>query len=183
MILPIVTIPAPKLHSPSAEVSAMTLKQPDMIAFVNGLVPAMYHYDGIGIAAPQVGNNVQICVIGKNAFPMRHEFAGDDLILVNPRYQKNSKKVTSEEEGCLSVPGVYGPVKRYKDITVQALDRTGKPIEFVAKGFLARVVQHEVDHLNGHLFIDRVEHAADFHEVDHKSPVTLQAALEYRKEI
>ncbi len=116
------------------------------------MTETMYKSDGVGIAAPQVGASIMLCVIAK-------QFAGTktDLTLVNPVWEKKSLLKTSDTEGCLSVPGVFGEVKRYKKIKVNALDRDGNKIEFLANNFFARIVQHEVDHLNGILFIEKAK--------------------------
>ena len=136
------------------------------------MIPTMYGDDGIGLAAPQVANNIRICIIGKQA----DKSLGSDLVLVNPVWTKNNKKTNIDDEGCLSVPGKFGKVKRYTDIHVDAWDRHGNPLSFDAKQFFARVVQHEVDHLDGILFIDK---ATDIYEVD---PVELKKYKANRKE-
>jgi hypothetical protein len=85
------------------------------------------------------------------------------LTLINPTWVKLSTKTAWDEEGCLSVPGIYGQVKRYTKIKVKAFDEHGKPLEFIAEDFFARIVQHEADHLNGTLFIEK---AKDLHKID-----------------
>ena len=115
------------------------------------MTPAMYHYEGIGLAAPQVGKNVCVCIIGKEAVPGKKK----DMALINPAYTKLNKKKVTDTEGCLSVPGKFGKIARYKDILVTALDENGNKLEFKAHNFFARVIQHEVDHLNGILYIDK----------------------------
>ena len=169
-MLSIVTIPTPSLRIRSTEVDRDVLYTKETQAFIDAIIPAMYDDDGIGLAAPQVGNNIRVCVIGKEAINMteRPRFSkkitvADDLILVNPVWTKLSRKTNWDIEGCLSVPKVYGDVERYTDIAVKAIDRHGKEIEFEAHKFFARVVQHEVDHLDGILFIDR---AKDIHSID-----------------
>jgi peptide deformylase len=110
---------------------------------------------------PVYGFNIQVCVINKEAIPNKFKVDGEvyskvrDLVLVNPTFEKISKKTTTEDEGCLSVTGQMGQVKRFKDIHVEALDHTGRTLSFDASGYFARVIQHEVDHLNGVLFVDR----------------------------
>ncbi len=118
--------------------------------FVLDLFDTMMAEDGVGLAAPQVGVSERVLVL---AVPIkRHQRV--DMTLVNPEI------VTANgwelgEEGCLSVPGVYDEVKRAYEIEIKALDETGKPIELKAEGYLARAIQHEIDHLNGVLFVDR----------------------------
>lgn len=104
----------------------------------------LYHADGVGLAAPQVGVSLKVVVID----------IGEGLIeLINPVIVKKEELVT-DTEGCLSVPGVYGEVERYNHVTVEALDRNGKKIKISGSGLLARAFQHEIDHLNGILFIE-----------------------------
>lgn len=153
MVYKIITIPTKSLRERSKEVTREFVLQPDTQEFIKNLIATMYADDGIGIAAPQVGNNIRICIIGKAATPQKKQ----DLILVNPVWTKLSRKTEWDTEGCLSVPKIYGKVKRYTTIEVQALDENGNKIQFEAKKFFARVIQHEVDHLDGILFIDKAK--------------------------
>jgi len=116
------------------------------------MTETMYKSDGVGIAAPQVGVSIMLCVIAKQFATTK-----EDLILINPVWEKKSVLKTTDTEGCLSVPGIFGEVKRYKKIKVQALDKNGARIEFLANNFFARIVQHEIDHLNGVLFIEKAK--------------------------
>lgn len=158
-MLSIVTLPEANLRKPSDAVEREFLLRPETQEFIDAMIPAMYTAKGIGLAAPQVAKNIRICVVGKEA----NESLKDDLVLVNPVWTKNNRKTNTEHEGCLSVPKKFGKVKRYSDIHVEALDRRGNPLSFDAKDFFARVVQHEADHLNGSLFIDK---ATDVYESD-----------------
>ncbi len=151
----IVTLPSKNLRKRSEDIDPDILSLDETKQYIEELIETMYASDGIGIASPQVGKNIRICIIGKAAIQKNHQLFGKDLVLVNPNFQKTSKKTGIETEGCLSVPGIFGNVKRNKDILVSAIDRDGKPLEFNAKGFFARVVQHEIDHLDGILFIDK----------------------------
>lgn len=116
--------------------------------------------------ADQYGLNVALCIINKEAFPKGFRLSPDesvlgvDLALVNPRYERIGKKTVIEEEACLSVPCAHGTVKRWKDIRVSALLPNGAPVTFDAHQYFARVIQHEIDHLNGILFIDRASHVS-----------------------
>jgi peptide deformylase len=127
----------------------------------------MHAADGIGLAAPQVGNNIRVCTIGKDAIPRNHIIWDQigkkhvDIALINPTWERTSKKADVDTEGCLSVPGKIGRVKRYKDIRVTAWDRDGKELHFDAHNYFSRVIQHEVDHLNGILFIDKATEIQD----------------------
>ena len=119
--------------------------------FVLDMFDTMLAEDGVGLAAPQVGASQRLLVL---AVPVkRHKRI--DMTLINPEIVR-AEGWEVGEEGCLSVPGVYDEVKRASSISVKALDETGKPVEFDADGFLARAIQHELDHLNGVLFVDRL---------------------------
>jgi len=151
MILPIVTLPAISLRRRSTEIDPEFLTTPEFKELIKNIIPTMYHDDGVGIAAPQVGYNIRLCVIGREAIPGKK----DDLVLINPTWEKTSRKKESDLEGCLSIPKTYGKVTRYKDIAVKAWNEKCEEIKFEAHGYFARVIQHEVDHLNGILFIDK----------------------------
>ncbi len=110
------------------------------------MLDTMREKKGVGIAAPQIGESVQVIIVDTNDGP---------LTLFNPQIVKTSKKKESGEEGCLSVVGVYGMVPRFVSVEVEAIDMNGQPVHLKATNFFARVLQHEVDHLNGVLFIDR----------------------------
>ena len=119
--------------------------------FVLDLFDTMKAENGVGLAAPQVGVSEQVLVL---AVPIkRHQRV--DLTLVNPEITL-AEGWEVGEEGCLSVPGVYDEVRRAYSIELKALDDTGTPIEMKAEGYLARAIQHEIDHLNGVLFVDRL---------------------------
>jgi peptide deformylase len=144
MIRPIVHLPDPVLRQVAADVTQFddTLQQ-----LIDDMFETMYDAPGVGLAAPQIGVSLQLAVV---------DVIGDktqQYVLINP------KVVTAEgksmyQEGCLSVPGVYDTVERATHVTVQALDRHGKPFEVSADGLLGECFQHEIDHLNGKLFID-----------------------------
>lgn len=153
MIYPIITDPNPILHTRSADIDPASILTPEMQMFVLDMIETMYVEDGVGLAAVQVGKSLQLCVIAKD-FAMGKK---KDLCLINPSWTKLSIKKNWDEEGCLSVPGVYGKVQRYSHIKVKALNEKGEPLEFEAKDFFARVIQHECDHLNGTLFIEKAK--------------------------
>ena len=119
--------------------------------FVLDLFDTMKAENGVGLAAPQVGVSEQVLVL---AVPVKkHQRV--DLTLVNPEITL-AEGWEVGEEGCLSVPGVYDEVRRAYAIELKALDDSGKPVELKAEGYLARAIQHEIDHLNGVLFVDRL---------------------------
>ncbi len=147
MILDIITHPNDILRAENKQISSEMLKTDDFKQLILNMAETMHKRDGIGLAAPQIGKNIQICVVNTE---------NGDLVLINPKIKKKGFGTDIEEEGCLSIPGVYGTVKRAKKISVNAIDPDGNKINFIAKGLFARVIQHEVDHLNGILFIDKV---------------------------
>jgi peptide deformylase len=119
--------------------------------FVGDLFDTMQAYSGVGLAANQVGVLQRVLVVDVP----REDGARDRLALVNPTLDQRSGG-ESGEEGCLSIPGVWEDVRRASRVRVRAMDPEGRPLEFIADGYLARVIQHEVDHLDGVLFVDRL---------------------------
>ena len=117
------------------------------------MLQTMYSSDGIGLAAPQVAVNRQLIVIDCEP----DNAANPPLILINPKIIAASKALCNAEEGCLSIPGVYLDVIRPKAIEVTFKDENGRPQKIKVDGLLSRVIQHEMDHLTGVLFVDRVE--------------------------
>ena len=115
---------------------------------VDAMFESMDEDDGIGLAAPQIA-------VGKRIF-VTHPKDDEPRVFINPEIVETSQEVVAYEEGCLSVPGVYSEVVRPSGITIQAQDLQGKAFVLKAAGMLARVIQHEYDHLNGVLFVDRV---------------------------
>lgn len=132
-------------------------EQVDEIQDVNGeiaelaqsMLATMYTGDGVGLAAPQVGLLKSLFVCHVNGDQPR--------VFINPQIIGTSQEMLPYEEGCLSIPGVYGDVIRPASITVQAINERGRPFKVDAEGMLARVIQHEMDHLKGVLFIDHLD--------------------------
>lgn len=164
MIYNIVFDPADVLHDRAQDIDPKKITSREMQKFIKDMVETMYVKDGVGLAAVQVGQSLQLCTIVKqfNAFNTR-----EDLCLINPSWTKLSIHQEWDEEGCLSVPGKYGKIKRYTKIRVTALDKKGQPLNFIAEDFFARIIQHEVDHLNGHLYIEK---AKEIHEAQKIKP-------------
>ncbi len=117
---------------------------------IKDMFETMYEADGVGLAAPQVGVSQRVIVVDP------HEQDVKPFGLVNPVIVESADDTERGEEGCLSIPGLKDIVERPASIVVEALDAEGKPVRIEAEGLLARVLQHEVDHLDGILFIDRV---------------------------
>jgi peptide deformylase len=144
----IVTLPTPSLRERSVEVDPAIIGTPDFQAYLDMMVETMKAGNGVGLAAPQVGRNERIIIVHTKHGP---------LPFVNPVIEKRSEATVVEEEGCLSVPGVWGNVERAKKVTVSALDRHARRVTFDCKGLEATIFQHEVDHLDGVLFLDKVK--------------------------
>jgi len=118
-----------------------------MRILIDDMIETMQEEGGVGLAAPQVGVSKRIIIVKDDIIP---------LVLVNPQIIEKSQKKISGEEGCLSVPGIVAKVKRAKKIIVGALDEQGKEIAIKTDDIFSRIIQHEIDHLNGILFTDRV---------------------------
>ena len=119
---------------------------------IDGMANTMYHAPGIGLAAIQVGWEKSVLI-----YDISPRDEGQELhVLINPKIVNQEGEVISEDEGCLSVPDFRADVKRSEFVTVEGHDREGKPIRLDAKGLLSIVLQHEMDHLNGTLFIERI---------------------------
>ncbi len=122
---------------------------PEIRRMVDDMIETMYDEVGIGLAAPQVGISLRLMVVG-------HEKSGDARAVVNPVIAEQGGEVTAEE-GCLSLPGIFAPVTRAEWVRLEGQDLEGQPVSIKARGLAARVFQHEMDHLDGVLFIDRLD--------------------------
>jgi peptide deformylase len=148
MIYPIVKFPDPVLQKPAEPV---TVFDAELRKLVDDMFTSMYDAQGIGLAAPQIGISKRLTVIDLS-FQKKPE---DKIVLINPEVIEIKGKQV-EEEGCLSLPEIRDRVVRAAEVTVRAQDADGKPIEVEATELLARAVQHEIDHLDGILFIFRL---------------------------
>ena len=148
MILPVLQYPDPRLKRAARPVAEIT---PELRALAGDMAETMYARDGIGLAAPQVGVSLRLVVLDISG-PQARE---DLVTLVNPVVFPLGPQ-TESDEGCLSVPDFRALVSRPGRIRVEALDLDGNPVRFEAEGTLAVCVQHECDHLEGTLFIDRI---------------------------
>jgi len=151
-ILDILTYPDPRLRIKSKPVTKFDAQ---FQSFVDSMLETMRAAPGVGLAAPQVGEHLQVVVIeykdneeDENARPKRY-------VLVNPQFTWHSEEKVADLEGCLSVPGLAGTVERSEAVSLKALNRFGKPIKITVDGWIARIFQHEIDHLNGVLYIDK----------------------------
>lgn len=157
-LLKIATVGHPVLRTVAREVSREELLSARMQRFIDDLVETMRDANGAGLAANQVYEPVQICAIevGENPrYPYKPKIPL--TILVNPKIEPLSDETFENYEGCLSVPDLRGVVRRHVEIRVRAWDRHGREIDRVVRGLSAGTFQHEVDHLYGKLFLDRVE--------------------------
>ena len=144
----ILTHPTPSLRERSVEVDVQEITTPTFQAYLDQLIHTMTIKDGVGIASPQVGVNKRVIIVLHN---------GTIDAYINPEITKHSPVMVEDEEGCLSVPGIYGMVDRHKRVSVQAINRHGRRIDLDVRNLSAAVFQHEVDHLDGVLFIDKMK--------------------------
>ena len=155
--LPIITIPNPILKQKTKTIARFD--DPKFQCFIDEMIDTMYESNGWGLAAPQVSQPIKLITIvpEPEKFEQYKNESREGLVLINPVIKKHSWLTKKEEEGCLSIPNIFGQVKRWRSITVHYKDRKGKNQEIKASKLLARVLQHEIDHLDGVLFIDRAE--------------------------
>ncbi len=149
MILPIAKLPARVLRTPVEDVP-FPLKK-DHVRLIKNMLDTVIAANGVGLACPQISKSLNMALIyldeaGLPAFP-----------IINPKITHRSRELVDMEEGCLSLPGVFGVVKRPKKITMEAYDINGEKFTITDDTFLARVLQHEIDHLNNILIRDKFE--------------------------
>jgi peptide deformylase len=133
-------------------------QDPALQGLIDELIQTLTQANGVGIAAPQVGLDLQLVIVASHPTP-RYPDAPDmpPLAMLNPRIVSYADTTEKGWEGCLSVPGIRGLVPRYPSVTVDYRDRQGQPQQQMFQGFVARIFQHEYDHLQGIVFVDRVE--------------------------
>lgn len=150
----IIKYPDPILRKKAAEVKEIT---EDIKTLAFEMMENVDKNQGIGLAAPQVGESKRIIVVYRiSDRSQRTNLTIKPEVFINPKIIKKSRETEIEEEGCLSFPEVFLKIKRAKEVEVESLDLDGKKIRIKAKGLPARIFQHEIDHLNGVLFIDRL---------------------------
>jgi peptide deformylase len=159
-VLRVVRLGAPVLRTRAVEIETHDLKKGRLEPFFEDLMETMAEYHGTGLAAPQVSQPLRIVL-----YEIHPETRGQGIevpptILVNPSFEILDPAETEDIEACLSVPFLAAKVPRPRKIRIRALDRSGKPLEFVADDFHARVVLHESDHLDGTIYLDRVRDRA-----------------------
>ena len=154
-VLPIVRMGNPVLRPPAAPVPPEVLAEAATQQCIDDMIETMHEADGVGLAAPQIGLDWQLFV---------YQAEDDDdpaggvplCVVVNPMVEPLQGEQVFDWEGCLSIPDLRGLVPRHSAVRLHGLDREGRPMERVVEGFEARIVQHEFDHLNGVLFLDRM---------------------------
>lgn len=144
--LKIITNPNSILRKKSIEIKKGDITSGKIKKLCLNMAKTMLNKDGVGLAAPQIGKNIRLCVVNTKE---------GSICLINPKITKKSWAREWGEEGCLSIPDIFGEVRRHKKIICKYFDNKGKEIKISAEGLLARVIQHEIDHLDGILFIDK----------------------------
>jgi peptide deformylase len=164
-ILKIARMGHPALRAKARGVHPSEIRTPVIQQLIDDMFETMKEYQGVGLAAPQVHEGLRIFVAG---FPPRQgleegEEANEDgedvplMAVINPEIEIISRDVVEDWEGCLSIPDIRGRVPRARQVVVRGFERSGKKMELRASGFTARVIQHETDHLDGVLFLDRMK--------------------------
>jgi peptide deformylase len=156
-ILKVTRLGHPILRKVTENLSLAELRSLALQKFIDDRIETMKEYDGVGLAADQVHESKQLAVLEVADNPRYPNKPKVPLtVLVNPKITPLSEEMVEDWEGCLSIPDLRGLVPRHKSIRVEALDRSGNPVDFVANDFHARVIQHEFDHLNGKVYLDRM---------------------------
>ena len=157
-ILKVGRIGHPIIRRKARTVEPAMIRSRDFQKLIDDMVETMHEYDGVGVAGPQVHVGYRIAVLQVPERDGRGGRKGVPLtVLINPTVTPASEKKVFDIEGCLSVPELRGLVPRFEKVRLEALDRHGKPFSVVASGFHARVIQHECDHLDGHVYLDRMD--------------------------
>lgn len=154
-ILDIVTFPDPFLR---LKAKAVKKFDKDLQDLIDNMFETMRNEPGVGLAAPQIGQSLRLVVVEYAEEPEEEGAPAPKpkrYVLVNPEIVEHSEEMVEGMEGCLSVPGLMGKVNRHEAVTVKAQTRHGKPQKVKAQGWMARIIQHEMDHLDGVLYIDR----------------------------
>jgi peptide deformylase len=149
-ILKVARLGHPVLRRVAEPVPRAEIARPEMQRLIDDMVETMHEYIGVGLAGPQVHVSQQIAVLECEmpAIPL--------MVIINPVLTPVSEETVTDWEGCLSIPDFRGVTPRYTAVRLEALGRKGERIELVAKDFFARVLQHETDHLNGKVYLDRM---------------------------
>ncbi len=166
-LLTIITPTNPILRRKARPVSDP--RAPEIQRLIDDMIVTMRDAPGVGLAAPQVAEAIRLAVIEyapdpedlpEDAEPPKPKL----YVIINPEITARSEEMVDGAEGCLSIPGYAGTVSRHQAVTVKALNRQGRPIKIKADGWLARIFQHEIDHLDGVLFIDKASKTWKLHD-------------------
>ncbi len=165
-ILKIAKLGNPILRKIACELSIEELKTDEIQRLIDDMIITMREHNGAGISAPQVHHSLRIVMVELDSdnkrYPNRPKIPL--IILINPKITILSNETTYEYEGCLSVDNLRAKVRRAREIRVEAIDRYGNSLDFIAKDFFAKAILHEIDHLNGEIFIEKIE---DFNTLSH----------------
>jgi peptide deformylase len=160
-ILKVARLGHPVLREPAAPVDPAAVRSPEIQRLIDDMIETMREYDGAGLAANQVHVKKQIAVIEVLGNPRYPDAPTVPLmVVINPVITPLTDETEEGWEGCLSVPDMRGMVPRYTALRLRCLDREGKTVDLIAKDFFARVIQHETDHLNGIVYLDRMRNFA-----------------------
>lgn len=156
-ILKVARMGHPILRTPTEELTRSQVRSAEVQRLIDDMIETMQEYDGVGLAAPQVHAGARLAVLGLT--PADEGTAGKPgvTVVVNPVITPAGEATALGWEGCLSIPDLRGEVPRFTSIHVEALDRQGRPLVLEASEFFARVIQHECDHLDGVLYVDRMQ--------------------------
>jgi peptide deformylase len=155
-ILKVARLGHPVVRQRARALTERELRAPGLQRLIDDMVETMHEYDGVGLAAPQIHVGLRLAVIELPASDERAEQGVPLTVLVNPELTPLADERISAYEGCLSIPDLRGNVPRLARLRLQALDREGRPFSLEASGFFARVIQHECDHLEGGVYLDRM---------------------------
>jgi len=152
MNLEVLTHPNDELRKMSRPVSQEELRSKEMQDLIDDMITSMKEENGVGLAAPQIGKHLRILIA---------QTRNGAKVFVNPKIIAHSDKLMESTEGCLSIPGVWGLVDRFTTVKVKANNRHGEPVRLKADSLLSTIFQHEIDHLDGILFIDKAKKILD----------------------
>ncbi len=160
-ILKVARLGHPVLRRVADPVPVAAITRPETQRLIDDMVETMHEYDGVGLAAPQVHVSLRLAVLEVESHPRYPDMPRIPLmVIVNPVLTPVGEETVPDWEGCLSIPDFRGVTPRFAAVRLEALDRKGERIELLAKDFFARVLQHETDHLEGTVYLDRMRDLA-----------------------